>query len=123
MTNHEPFAARQVRAAVSESASRDENERSEDARGASDSAAELAHYTCECAQECAAIVSLTIDEYEEIRSVATHFLAAPSHLVVGVEVVVRETPRYLVVEKIGAAAAVAARLDRRASPVRTSRAA
>ena len=119
MTNHEPFAARQVRAAVSESASRDENERTDDPSGAS----ELTHYTCECAHECAALVSLTNDEYEDVRRVPTHFLAAPSHLVVGVEVVVRETSRYLVVEKIGAAAPVAATLDPRGKTLRRPRAA
>ena len=82
MKDHDPFAARQVRAAVSESASRDENERTEDASSASELAAELTHFTCECAHECAALVSLTNEEYEEVRSVPTHFLAAPSHLVV-----------------------------------------
>ena len=37
---------------------------------------------------------------------------------VGVEVVVSATPRYQVVEKIGAAAPVVARLDPRGKPVR-----
>ena len=70
-------------------------------------------YTCECTPDCDALVALTSCEYEEVRKVPTHFLIAPGHLIVGVEVVVRETSRYQVVEKIGAAAPVATRLDTR----------
>jgi hypothetical protein len=113
VTNNEPFRERQVRAAVDESACRQGNERTQDL---SDAPA-LTAYTCECTQACAALVSLTHDEYEGVRKDPTHFLAAPGHLVVGVEVIVRETPRYHVVEKIGAAVAVAVRPDRREAPV------
>jgi hypothetical protein len=104
-----PFAERQVRAAEDESARRGENERAEEPANAS----ERTDYTCECTQDCVATVALTTQEYEDVRSVPTHFLAAPGHLVVGVEVVVLETPRYRIVEKFGAAAPVAARLDPR----------
>jgi hypothetical protein len=109
MTRDDPFADRQIRAAVGESACRDENERTE---GLSESP-ELTEFTCECTQECDARISLTIAEYERVRTDPTHFIAALGHLVVGVEVVVSETTRYQVVEKIGAAAPVAARLDPR----------
>jgi hypothetical protein len=109
VTIHESFEERQIRAAVSESVCRDENERTEDVSDAS----KLTNYTCECTQECDALVSLTVDEYEDVRKVPTHFVAALGHLVVGVEVVVRRTARYQVVEKIGAAAPVATRLDPR----------
>jgi hypothetical protein len=114
VTIHEPFANRQIRAAMSESACRDENELTEE-RGDSSAFTEFA---CECTLACTAKVSLTSDEYERVRHVPTHFLAAPGHLIVGVEVLVLETPRYHVVEKIGAAAAVAARLDPRAATER-----
>jgi hypothetical protein len=113
MTGSGGFAERQIRAAESESACRDENERT----GEQSDSSEFTAFTCECAQECDALVSLTTGEYEEIRKVPTHFLAAPGHLVVGVEVVVRETSRYQVVEKIGAAAPVAASLDPRGKTV------
>ena len=63
--------------------------------------------------DCAASVSLTVCEYEEVRKVPTHFLIASGHLVVGVEVIVRAAPEYQVVEKIGAAAPEATRLDPR----------
>jgi hypothetical protein len=114
VTTDDPVAARQVRAAVGESARRDENEQNEEQTGS----AGLTDYACECGRECAVLVSLTSEEYEDVRKVPTHFIAAPCHLVVGVEVVVRTTSRYLVVEKIGAAAAVAARLDPRGKPLR-----
>ena len=65
---------------------------------------------------CATLVPLTVSEYEEVRKVPTHFVIAPGHLVVGVEVVVRETSRYQVVEKIGAGAPMATRLDPREDP-------
>jgi hypothetical protein len=112
VTSDEPFAERQIRAAVSESACRDENEQTED----SSDTAEHTAYTCECTRGCDALVSLTTDEYEAVRKVPTHFIAAPGHLIVGVEVVVRESARFQVVEKIGAAAPVASRLDPRAKP-------
>jgi hypothetical protein len=111
MTTPDPFAERQIRAAVGESACRDENERTE---GLSQSL-ELTEFTCECTQACDARILLTIAEYESVRKDPTHFIAAPGHLVVGVEVVVSETSRYQVVEKIGAAAPVATRLDPRAA--------
>jgi hypothetical protein len=57
------------------------------------------------------VVSLSIDEYEEVRSVPTHFVVARGHVDRQVEFVVRETSRYQVVEKFGIAAAVAKRLD------------
>ena len=63
--------------------------------------------------DCAAFVSLTVSEYEEVRKAPTHFVIASGHLIVGVEVIVRETSEYQVVEKIGAGAPVATRLDLR----------
>ena len=48
-----------------------------------------------------------------MRGVPTHFVVAPGHVVPDVEVVVRETPRYQVVEKIGVAAKVSTQLDPR----------
>jgi hypothetical protein len=106
------FAERQVRAAEGESVERDGNEQIEEA---SDRAG-LAEYRCECPRDCDVLISLTVDEYEAVRSVPTHFVVAPGHLLVGVEVVVRENSRYTVVEKIGAAAPIASALDPRSLP-------
>jgi hypothetical protein len=113
MTGLDSFAERQVRAAVNESACREENERT---RGLSDSS-HFTEFTCECTRGCDVPVSLTIDEYERVRGVPTHFIAAPGHLVVGVEVVVADGPRYQVVEKIGAAAPVVVSLDPRSGTI------
>ena len=107
---HEPFAQRQIRAAEDESVCREENERLEGSVG---SDLTYTEYTCECTRDCDAHVPLTIDEYEEVRGISTHFIVAPGHLLVGVEVVVRESPRFQVVEKFGAAAPVANALDPR----------
>jgi hypothetical protein len=104
------FAERQIRAALDESLCRGENERAEER---SSDSSQSAQYRCECAPDCGAFVSLTVCEYEEVRMVPTHFVIASGHLVVGVEVIVRDTPEYQVVEKIGAAASVATRLDPR----------
>ena len=108
------FAARQVQAAENESACRDENEQTEE-RSVGPG---LTDYTCECATDCDALVSLTIREYEAARDVPTYFIVAPGHLLVGVEVLVQETPRFAIVEKIGAAATVATALDPRSSQMK-----
>ena len=69
-------------------------------------------YGCECANAtCEQMVALTVDEYEEVRRVPTHFVVARGHVDSRVEFVVRETSRYQVVEKFGVAAEVATRLD------------
>ena len=110
------FAERQVRAAEDESVERGVNEQIDEASAA----AGLAEYRCECPRDCDVLVSLTADEYEAVRNVPTHFVVAAGHLLVGVEVVVRENSRFTVVEKIGAAAPVATALDPRSvSPPRS----
>jgi hypothetical protein len=109
----EPFAERQIQAAVDESICREENESAEER---SSDSSQSTQYGCECAPDCPTLVSLTPSEYKEVRKVPTHFVIAPGHLLVGVEVVVRETSGYQVVEKIGAAAPVATRLDPREDP-------
>ena len=103
------FKERQVRAAQDESVERDVNEQIEEASAP----VGPAEYRCECPRDCDVLLSLTVDEYEAVRSVPTHFIIAPGHLLVGVEVVVRENSRYTVVEKIGAAAPIASALDPR----------
>ena len=105
------FTERQVRAAQDESVERDANEQIEDASAE----AGFSAYRCECPRDCDVLIPLTVDEYEAVRSVPTHFVVAPGHLLVGVEVVVRENSRCTVVEKIGAAAPVASALDPRCS--------
>jgi hypothetical protein len=62
-------------------------------------------FLCECDDpECGEKVSATRAEYEAIRAVATHFVVVPGHEDPDVEHVVRQTERFLVVEKEGRAA-------------------
>jgi hypothetical protein len=73
-------------------------------------------FICECADPgCSAIVQLTLEEYERVRSESTHFLTTPGHeSSAGPHArVVRRHPSYLVVEKIGEAGEIAAALDER----------
>jgi hypothetical protein len=98
----------QTRVGVRQSLARDGNEQAKAMRPSS----YFAEYGCECASgACEQMVSLSIDEYEEVRSVPTHFVVAHGHVDRRVELVVRETARYQVVEKLGVAAKVASRLD------------
>ena len=72
---------------------------------------------CECADtDCAVPVSMTVTEYEAVRSESTHFLVAPSldHVVAEVERVVERHERYWVVEKAGKAGDLTEALDERA---------
>jgi hypothetical protein len=71
-------------------------------------------FLCECSREdCKDPVSISIDEYEAVRSASTRFFVIPGHEDNEVEHVVERTDRYLVVEKIGDAAEEADDLDPR----------
>jgi hypothetical protein len=60
----------------------------------------LIAFVCECSNgTCAEQLHLTIDEYEEVRSQGRRFAIAPGHLTGQIEHVVRETDRYVIVEK------------------------
>ena len=64
--------------------------------------AEEAEFVCECADPgCAHRVTADLDDYEEIRSEATHFLLAPGHSEPRVERVIDRGGDYEVVEKFG----------------------
>jgi hypothetical protein len=106
--------SRQQRVAKNEALFRRVNERIEEINEAlaGDSEAE---FLCECGNDdCTEPVSLTLSEYEEVRSNPTHFLIAHGHDVVDVERVVRETDRYAVVEKFsGETARIAVETDPR----------
>ena len=75
-------------------------------------------FLCECADlECTAVVRLTAEEYEGIRSHPRTFVNARGHErnALGWARVVEELDRYTVVEKIGDAGEVAEELDPRAT--------
>jgi hypothetical protein len=65
-------------------------------------------FLCECADEtCTESLLLTLDEYEQVRAVPTHFVVMSGHVVPHVERVVREERDHCVVEKVGAAGSAA----------------
>jgi len=86
---------------------RDENERHEARHAAASSG--FAEYRCECgARSCDLLLSLTVDEYAEVRSDPAHRLVARGHMDPRVEFALRQTARYQVVQRFGVAAKVAA---------------
>jgi hypothetical protein len=98
------------RAARNQSLFREVNERIEDLA----SPASFAGFVCECMNEtCDEQVSLTLEEYEHIRSDSNRFLVLPGHNVSEVEEVVETSDRFLVVAKLGAGRPVAEEFDPR----------
>jgi hypothetical protein len=77
---------------------------------------ERTDFLCECGRDdCTQPISLSLSEYEEIRSDPTHFAVVPGHEVVDLEHVIKETDRFSVIEKFpGAPAQVALDRDPRA---------
>lgn len=72
-------------------------------------------FVCECLYEdCAVKIPLTVEEYDALRRIPTHFAVAPGHDVDEVERVVEANDRYTIVEKFGVGGAVAVKLDPRA---------
>jgi hypothetical protein len=71
-------------------------------------------FLCECSQEeCKEPLSISLDEYEAVRRESTRFFVIPGHEDQSVERVVERNDRYVVVEKVGDAAAEADDLDPR----------
>jgi hypothetical protein len=113
MSKDELAHRRQERAARNQALWREVNERIEELN----EQAAFTEFKCECALDgCSGVVSLSVDEYEEIRKTPTYFFVADRHVVPEVERIVRATLRYTVVEKIGVGARVAKNLDPRSKP-------
>ena len=96
-------AFREVNEAIAETAARFESDE--------------ADFICECADpQCAHRVSADLEQYEQVRSEATHFLLAPGHHEPKVEQVVDRNEDFDVVEKVEPTMArIARRLNPRAS--------
>jgi hypothetical protein len=107
--------SRQQRVAKNEALFRQVNERIEEINEKREAVQSESDFLCECGDDdCTAPVSLTLAEYEEIRSDPTHFLIAHGHEVVDVETVIRQTDRYAVVKKFaGEAQRIAIETDPR----------
>ena len=75
---------------------------------------ETAAFRCECAAlGCNLLLEMTLAEYEAVRLNPRRFIVAPGHELPEVEVVVRRTENYFVVEKVGDAGEVADDTDPR----------
>jgi hypothetical protein len=110
MSDRSELDVQRQRAARNQSLFREVNERIEDLA----SPASFAGFICECMNEmCDEQVSLTLEEYEHIRSDSNRFLVLPGHNVPEVEEVVETSDRFVVVAKLGAGMPVAAGLDPR----------
>jgi hypothetical protein len=71
-------------------------------------------FICECSSEaCAESLEITAAEYERVRTHGARFVVLPGHQLPDVERVIDGSSRFLVVEKLGAAAAIARGADPR----------
>ena len=69
---------------------------------------------CDCASpDCNERIVLTQTEYENLRRIPTHFAVLPGHDIPEVERVVEQNERFVTVEKFGASAIAAIKLDPR----------
>ena len=107
--------SREERIARNEALFREVNEQIKDVSDDVPAGSE-AGFVCECGDpECTSTVSLTLVEYEEVRSDPTHFAVLPGHVEPDVEVVVARNDRFAVVRKNEPKAArIAVREDPRA---------
>ena len=96
---------------------RELNEQIERLRTSAGAAVERIDFLCECTNaSCTSLIALTLDEYEAVRRVPTHFVAVPGHEFRAIERVVDEISDYIVLEKHGSAGEKAAAADPRARP-------
>jgi hypothetical protein len=102
------------RVARNDATFREANERIRDAATAQGLLTEAIPFLCECAEErCTAVVRLTLDEYQHVRSDSRWFLNAEGHEAAAGPHgrVVEEQGAYVVVEKIGAAGEIVDALE------------
>jgi hypothetical protein len=102
--------ARAERVGKNEAVFREVNERINDVTREN-----AAEYLCECGNAaCTETIQMTVSDYEDVRSVPTHFAVLSGHELPEVEEVVSRNEGFLVVrKKAGAAAAFATELDPR----------
>ena len=106
--------ARTVRAAENQSLFREVNERVERLNEGFAVFSEVSEWVCECADTtCVERISMTMTEYEAIRSDGNRFAVAVGHELPDVEAVLDANDRYVVVRKFSPGAERARRLDPR----------
>jgi len=110
MTEYPDLDRRRERAARNESLFREVNERIEDLAGS----ASFSLFICECMNEgCDEPVSVTLEEYEYVRSGPNRFIVLRDHEIEEIDEVLESCERYLIVAKRGAGRDVAEALDPR----------
>ena len=93
---------RQERLALNESLFREVNERVREIAAAHGEDEHVYEFYCECSNaDCTFQLPATLADYESVRADASHFLIAPEHALPEIEVVVRRTDEWWVVEKQG----------------------
>ena len=101
------------RLALNEAIFRDVNERIREISNTFGQKDETYAFLCECSDpKCVDKVVMTSAEYEYVRSDPTRFVVAKGHVLPEVESVVDRAKDHVVVEKEGAAADIAIRLDK-----------
>jgi hypothetical protein len=105
---------REARLATNETVFRSLNERI--ASNELDLGPETGHdFVCECSTgACFERITLTLEQYERVRQVGTHFVLAPGHEDIEIEQTVAVSDSYIVVEKDGPAGIIALDEDPRA---------
>ena len=106
---------REERIGMNEAVFRDVNERIQDVASAFDLTAEPMDLICECGDAaCVERISVTREEYEQVRADSHLFAVANGHVAPDVEEVVETHSRYDVVRKFkGAPAEIAQKTDPR----------
>jgi hypothetical protein len=93
------MSSREERLARNEAASREINEKIEEALPRRTSSNRI-DIVCECARmTCDAGIDITLAEYEDVRDDARHFVILPGHFVGDIERIVYENDRLAVVAK------------------------
>jgi hypothetical protein len=99
---------RELRAARNQSLFRTLNARIKEIDDALSVVTEEIDIACECAEiACVQMLAIGKDEYDALRANPRHFAVLPGHVVPDIEHVVRESERYVVVEKIASAGELA----------------
>jgi hypothetical protein len=96
------MSLREERMAKNEAASREINEKIQGLPGRAPGRAtrQPIDIVCECARmTCDAAIDITLDEYEDAREDARHFVILPEHFVGDIERIVFENDRFALVAK------------------------
>lgn len=107
---HLPFSSREERIAHNEAWARSLNERRAEWVSGRE---ELTGFRCECwERDCSERVLLSPKDWEMARAEPNRFVVAPGHVADQVEAMVKDQPRFWIVEKHGEAGKIAQELAR-----------